>query len=193
MRPSKPELAVSEWAEDECLALLERLARRVPDDAAVCDEHGDAAGGGLRPQQPPRCGDLASPLRVVLGDNGVEKRAADGRAAEREPRRLAGPAEHAREHRPDLDLETTHALPDQPRVAAARSREVALRAAVLQIDGILVGLRLIRRRMPDDEDHAAALQLVAERRARGIRRRKRESSDQRDGGKCANRTRPHRF
>jgi hypothetical protein len=63
-----------------------------------------------------------------------------------------------------------------------------LSAAVPENDGIVVGLRLIRRRVPDDEDYAATLQLVAERRARSVRRRKCESRDHRDGGKSASRS-----
>ena len=102
----------------------------------------------------------------MFGGDGVQKRRADGRAAERELCRLAGPAEPAREDGSDPKLQSPHALPDELRVAAALCREVALRAAVIQIDRILVGLRLVRRRVADDEDHAAALQLIAERRDR---------------------------
>ena len=85
----------------------------VPDDDTVRDEHRDSAGGGLRSEQDARCADLTSPRRVVVGGDRVQKRGADGRAAERKPCRLARAAEPAREDSSDPELQSPNALPDQ--------------------------------------------------------------------------------
>jgi hypothetical protein len=68
-------------------------------------------------------------------------------------------------------------LPDAPRIAPPLCGEISLRAAILQIDRILVGLREVRRRVPNDEDDSAASQLIAERRVRSLGRRERQSGD----------------
>ena len=146
----------------------------------MCDEHGDSAGSRLGPEQRARRTDLASPRGVVLGGDGVQKRRADGRTAERERCRLAGAAEPAREDGSNPKFQSPNALPDELRFAAALCREVALCTAVVQIDRIVVGLRLVCRRVADDEDHAAALQLLAERGIRGRAGRDRQSGDQQD-------------
>src|SRR6266540_3156974 len=36
---------IPELPEDQRFAFLESKSRHIPDDAAVCDEHGDSAGG----------------------------------------------------------------------------------------------------------------------------------------------------
>ena len=187
----KPESAVPERAEDQRFALLEGKSCHVPNDAAVRDEHRDPAGPGLRPQQPARCADLTPPRRVVVGSDGIQKRRADGRAAERESCRLAGAAERTREHGPDPELQSLRALPDATRVAATVCREVPLRAAILQIDRILVGLREVRRCVPDDEDHVTASQLIAEPRVRSLAGRERQSSSYGDDSKSARPSRDH--
>ena len=177
MRPRTLNLTPPSGRKTSVSPFLESKSRHIPDDAAVCDEHGNSAGVGLRREQPAHSADLTSPRRVVVGSDGVQKRKADCGATEREPCRLEGAAERTRQHGPDPKLQSARALPDAFRIAAALCREVALRAAILQIEWILVGLREIRRRVPGHEDHPAASQLIAERRARRFARGDRQSSE----------------
>ena len=92
-----PEAARPERPEDDRLALLERLPRRLLDDDVVRDEHRQLPGRGLRAEQPPRVPDLRAPGGVVLGGDRVEERRVDGRAPEREPCGLAACGRDARE------------------------------------------------------------------------------------------------
>ena len=148
------EAAVPERPEDDRLALLERLPGRLLHDDAVRDEHGQLPGRGLRPEEPPRGADLRAPGVVVLGRDRVEERRDDGRAAECEPRGLERPAVRAREDLADGQPEPAHAAPDRTRVGAALGGEVPLRRAVGDDDGILVRLREVGGRVPEDERRA---------------------------------------
>ena len=79
----------------------------------------------------------------------------DGRAAEREPCGLERPAVRTRQHRSDREPEAAHAASDRAGVGAPLRGEVALRAAIGDDDGILVGLGEVRRRVPEHDDEAA--------------------------------------
>ena len=90
------EVTVAERPEDDRLALLERLPRRLLDDDVVCDEHVDLPRRRPRAEQPARVADLLPPGRVVLGRDRVQQRRVHGRAPEREPRGLERTAVGAR-------------------------------------------------------------------------------------------------
>ena len=78
-------------------------------------------------------------------------------------------AERAREHAPDPEPQAPNRTPDRASVGATLRVEVSLSAAVREDDGILVRLREVRRRVPDDEHEPASLQRARERRI-GARR-----------------------
>ena len=67
----------------------------------------------------------------------------DGRAAEREPRRLERPAERAREHLPDPQAQAAHAAADRARVGPSLGREVALSLGLRFDRLVLVTLGLV--------------------------------------------------
>ena len=172
--PEEPEPAVPERAEDERLALLERMSGRVPDDAAVRDEDGDPAGGRLRPQQA-RAARICR--RQAASCSAVTVFRSAALTVERPNASLA--VSRVRQNglestAPIRSCNRLRALADAPRVAAALCGEVALRPAIGQVDRISVGLREVRRRVPDDEDDPAAPQLIAQRRGRGCCGRQRE-------------------
>ena len=129
-----------------------------------------------------RVADLRAPGVVVLGRDRVEERRVDGRAAEREPRRLERPAVRAREDLADGQPEPAHPLPDRARVGASLRGEVPLRRAVGDDDGILVGLREVRGGVPEDDDEPAGSRLrVRSGRRRRTRRRRGSARARRRG------------
>jgi len=58
----------------------------------------------------------------MVGGDGVQKRRADGRAADRELCRLAGATERTREHAPDPELQARLVLADGTRRRGVKSR-----------------------------------------------------------------------
>ena len=174
--------AVAERPEDDRLAFLERLPRRLLHDDAVGDEDGQLPGGGLRPEEPSRVADLRAPDVVVLGRDRVEERPVHGRATECESRGLEGAAVRAREDLADGEPEPAHSLPDRARVCAALGGEVPLRRAVGDDDGILIRLREVRGGVPEHDDEPAGAKAAGELRCGGCRRtgdeRQREGGDE---------------
>ena len=86
----------------------------------------------------------------------------DGRPPEGEPRGLQRAAVDAREDLADGKADAPHAAADRARVGPSLGGEVPLRRAVGDDDGILVGLREVGRRMPEDEDEAPGAKLARE-------------------------------
>jgi len=91
----------------------------------------------------------------------------DGRATERQARRLERPAEGAREDLADRQGEAASAAADGARVGPTLRGEVPLRRAVGDDDRVLVGLREVGCGVPEDEDHAATAQRADEVTAGG--------------------------
>jgi hypothetical protein len=81
----------------------------------------------------------------VGGVDRVQEGGLDLAAAEGETGRLARAAELARQHGPDAEVEPRDASPDRARLRAAGGRQVPLRCAIGEVDGILVLLRLVGR------------------------------------------------
>jgi hypothetical protein len=193
----KPEPARAEWAKDERLALLERVPSGVVDDASVRDENGERAGRRLRAEQLPCRPDLGAPFRVMLRHDRVEDGPAHGEPAERESRRLLRAAERAGIDLVDRKLQPAHPAPDRPRVGTTLRIEVALRPAIREDDRVLVGLREVRRRMPEDEHETTPLHRARElglgcRCSSGARARGDRQTGRRDGEGSSNRHR-HRM
>ena len=86
----------------------------------------------------------------------------DGRAAEREPRRLERAAVRAREHLADRQPEPAHPAADRARVGTTLRREVPLRRAVRDDDGILIGLGEVGRGVAQHDDETARAKCARE-------------------------------
>ncbi len=157
--PDEPEAGPAERTEDQRLTLVEGVARRIRDDAAVGDEDRDRPRRRLCAEQAPCCGDLLAPGGVVLGADRVQQCLAHPGAAEGEAGRLTGAAERAREHRADREREPPGAAPDRARVRASLCGQVALRGAVGEVDRVPIQLREVRRGVSEDEHEAAAAEL----------------------------------
>jgi guanylate cyclase len=178
------EAAVSERAEDEGLGLERIELGRVDGHASVRHEDGERPGARLRPEELADRPHLPAPRGVVLVGDGVEERPARLRPAEGEAGRLERPAVGAREHGADPQPETADVVADRLRLHAPTCREVALRAAVGEHDGVLVGLREVGSCMAEDEDEPAPLQLGGQARtgARGARGEAGGAEHRRDDG-----------
>jgi hypothetical protein len=132
----------------------------------VGDEDSERADGGSRTDQATGRTNLSAPGLVVCCVDRVQEGGLDLAAAERKARCLARAAEPTRQHGADAEPEPRNACADRARLRTTCGREVPLRRAIGEVDGILVLLRLVGCSVSQDEHKPAALELLDESRTR---------------------------
>ena len=182
----KPETARAERTQDERLAFLQREPCRIRHDDPVCDEDLDRAWRRFHPEQSPGGSYLRPPACIVRRGDGIQEGRRHRRGTKGKTRGLARAAESTGQNRRDPQIETPHAPPYRAGIYTALLGEVSLRGAIGQIDGVFVGLREIRGRMPENEYETARLKRAGQSRlGRGIcARLGREGGRNRKGTDC---------
>ena len=183
------EAAVPERAEDDRLAFLEALTRRLGDDDPVRDEHGHFPRRGTGAEQPSRVAYLLSQT-ASCSDAIVFSSAGCTVARPKASRAVSSVRQYALDS--TFPIGTPRRRTPRP-IARASARpcdgEVPLRRAVRDDDGILIGLGEVRRGMPEDEHDPAGAERADEIRARRGGRARDEGHGQRGDDSCGERAR----
>ena len=155
-----PEAARAERPEDDRLALLERLPVVSWTTTLCVTSTVSFPGAGFVPSS--RRAFLICVRQAASCSAAMVLRSAGWTVARPNASRAVSSVRQydAREDLADGKAEAPHAATDRARVGPSLGGEVPLGRAVGDDDGILVGLREVGRRVPEDEDEPAGAQLA---------------------------------